>query len=93
MSDDAYIANKQVTVAGGRQFGPGQIIDGDFDPDAPDNALLIDEGLISASTAPLDAPEGESAESPAGDPEAGSGAQDGPRATTGKPGTKKGKTA
>lgn len=73
MSEDAYIANKQVSIAGGRQVGAGQIITGDFDPDDPDNAVLIDEGLISASTAPVDPSEDDQGESDAKAPSGGSG--------------------
>lgn len=76
MSKDSYIANKQVSVAGGRQFSAGETITGDFDPDAPDNALLIEEGLISASTAADSGTTGDPAGSDAGDAEGGSGAQD-----------------
>lgn len=72
-SDTTYVAQGLVNVAEGQMYGPGSVIEGDFNPDDDHNATLIEAGLISASTADDSASTGDSGETPAAAAGDGSG--------------------
>lgn len=71
--DTTYVAQGLVNVAEGQMYGPGSVIEGEFNPDDDHNASLIEAGLISASTADDSASTGDSGESPASAAGDGSG--------------------